>query len=131
MSRDPYRSSAGDVSFGGRGGTRWDTERFAMERDRARFDDRFEERDTRVSRGGFGGRTRERSVDEIYERRGSRPEDDRYERRHYHDDEPQLEREKALEEAEDKVLPSRSSESNYMMNLLHRPGERLLLDQPS
>jgi hypothetical protein len=96
MSRDPYRSSASDVSFGGRGGTRWDTERFAMERDRARFEERFEERDTRVSRDGFGGRTRERSVDEIYERRGPRPEDDRYEKRHYHDDEPRLEPERAF-----------------------------------
>lgn len=96
MSRDPYRSSAGDVSVGGRGASRWDSERFAMERDRARFEERFEERDTRASRGGFGGRTRERSVDEIYERRGPRPEDDRYERRHYHDDEPRLEPERGF-----------------------------------
>lgn len=109
MSRDPYRSSAGDLGFRGRGGERWDSERFAMERDRDRFGrerERFEERDTRVTRGGgfggggFGGGRgpRERSVDEVYERDRWGPrgfEDDRYERRErdYYD-EPRYERER-------------------------------------
>lgn len=84
MSRDPYRSSSGDIPFGARGSQRWDTERFAMERDRARF----EERESRISRGP-GGRVRERSVDEIYERRGPRGyEDDRYESRRHYEEEP-------------------------------------------
>ncbi|PBP19771.1 hypothetical protein BUE80_DR009410 [Diplocarpon rosae] len=108
MSRDPYRSSGGDLSYGGRGGgggggggaQRWDSERFAQERDRARFEgrgggggfaerERFEERDTGFSRGLGGRGARERSVDEIYERRGPRAlEEERYESRHYHEDGP-------------------------------------------
>ncbi|KAE8453655.1 hypothetical protein EG329_009166 [Mollisiaceae sp. DMI_Dod_QoI] len=80
MSRD-YGSGRG------RGGERWDSERFAIERDRARF----EERDSRFTRtedfGRGRGRERERSVDEIYERRGPRGfEEDRYERRDYYED---------------------------------------------
>jgi hypothetical protein len=72
-----------------------------MERDRNRFGgerERFEERDTRITReGGFDGRTRERSVDEIYERRGPRGfEEDRYERRTHYDDEPRTERERPI-----------------------------------
>ncbi|KAH6678461.1 hypothetical protein B0J14DRAFT_650680 [Halenospora varia] len=102
MSRgDSFRSSAGDLGYRGRGGERWDSERFAMERDRNRFGvedrERFEERDTRFSRGGFGGRLRERSVDEIYdrERRGHRGfEDDRFERRENYYEEPRYERER-------------------------------------
>lgn len=67
----------------GRGGERWDSERFAIERDRARF----EERDSRFTRTEDFGRARERSVDEIYERRGPRGfEEDRYERRDYYED---------------------------------------------
>ncbi|KAG0649753.1 hypothetical protein D0Z07_3702 [Hyphodiscus hymeniophilus] len=92
MSRDP--------SYGaGRGrGERWDTERFAIERDRNRFGgetrERFEERDSRFIRSPGFGRPRERSVDEIYERRGPRGfEEDKYERREYYD-EPRMERER-------------------------------------
>src|SRR3954454_17263949 len=92
MSRDPYYDGRG------RGGERWDSDRFESERERIRFTgdtrDRFEERDSRFSRGGGlgGGRLRERSVDE-YERRGpGRFEDDRYEKRIYYDDEPRYER---------------------------------------
>lgn len=95
MARDPYRSSFN-------GGERWDTERFALERDRNRVGierERYEERDSRFIRGSGVGRTRERSVDEIYERR--RPlggyEEDRYERREYYDDEPRFAREKVRE----------------------------------
>jgi hypothetical protein len=81
MSRDQY-GSAGFA--GGRSGQRWDSERFAMERDRARFT----ERDDIVAR-----RPRERSVDEIYERRGPRGgfEEDRYHSRtvDYEEPEPQ------------------------------------------
>ncbi|KUJ20693.1 uncharacterized protein LY89DRAFT_730711 [Mollisia scopiformis] len=73
-----------DYGYGrGRGGERWDSERFAVERDRARF----EERDSRFTRTEDFGRARERSVDEIYERRGPRGfEEDRYERRDYYED---------------------------------------------
>jgi len=90
MSRDPYYDGRG------RGGDRWDTDRFESERERVRFGgdtrDRFEERDSRRGSGIGGGRIRERSVDE-YERRGSgRFEDDRYEKRVYYDDEPRYER---------------------------------------
>lgn len=83
MSRD-YGYGGG----GGRGGERWDTERFAVERDRARFQDRLPERDSRFARTTEDfGRVRERSVDDIYERRGPRGfEEDRYERREYHED---------------------------------------------
>ncbi|KAF4634915.1 hypothetical protein G7Y89_g3199 [Cudoniella acicularis] len=101
MSTNPFRSSAGDLGYRGRGGERWDTERFAIEHDRNRFGgeerERFEERDTRFSRGGGFGRARERSVDEVFERerRGPRGyEDDRFERRAYYDEEPRFEREK-------------------------------------
>lgn len=87
MSRDPY--------YGGRGGERWDSERFEIERDRNRFGtesrERFEERDSRLTRGG--GRFRERSADQVIDRRGPRGfEDDRYERRVYYDEEPRYER---------------------------------------
>ncbi|CAL3968881.1 hypothetical protein PZA11_004842 [Diplocarpon coronariae] len=105
MSRDPYRSSGGDLPYGGRlaggGGQRWDSERFAQERDRARFEgrvgggvgyaerERFEERDVGFTRALGGRRARERSVDEIYERRGPRTlEEERYESRQYQDDGP-------------------------------------------
>ncbi|TVY69001.1 hypothetical protein LSUE1_G005243, partial [Lachnellula suecica] len=113
MSRDPYRSSAGDLGRHGRGGERWDSERFAMERDRERFQERFEERDARgpPRGGGFGGgRPRERSVDEVYERDRWGPrgfEDDRYERRErdYYD-EPRYERERPPWERERERGPS-------------------------
>ncbi|KAL2062856.1 hypothetical protein VTL71DRAFT_5928, partial [Oculimacula yallundae] len=110
MFRDPYRSSGSDLAYGGRGGAgggggggpqRWDSERFAQERDRARFSgggppgpgfgdrDRFEERDSSFLQGPGGGRARERSVDEIYERRVPRGfEEDRYDSRQYYDEGP-------------------------------------------
>ncbi|CZS89619.1 hypothetical protein WAI453_002757 [Rhynchosporium graminicola] len=113
MSRDPYRSSGPDLPYGGRGGgggggQRWDSERFAQERDRARFAggpsgpaygerDRFEERDSGFLRAPSGGRARERSVDEIYERRGPRGfEEDRYDSREYYDDGPRRAPERAF-----------------------------------
>lgn len=103
MSRDPYRSSGGDLPYGGRGGgggQRWDSDRFAAERDRARFGsgdrERFEERDSSFLRAGPAGRARERSVDEIYDRRGPRGfEEDRIERRTYDYEEPRYAPERA------------------------------------
>ncbi|KAL3427741.1 hypothetical protein PVAG01_01250 [Phlyctema vagabunda] len=114
MSRDPYRSSAGDLGYGrgggGRPAERWDAERFDFERDRARYGgpppevrDRIEEReiirDTRGpppprGGGGFMSRPREHSFDEVYEGRGrGRFEDTRHRERTYYDDEPRYERE--------------------------------------
>jgi len=90
MSRDYGYGGRG----GGRGGERWDTERFEVERERARFSaeprDRFEDRFN-------AGRPRERSAEEIYERRGPRGfEEERYERRDYYDEEPRFERERSI-----------------------------------
>lgn len=109
-----YGERPNDFGYGGRGGgsgvgsgsgsgvgagNRWDSDRFATERGGGRggrFEERdvYEERDSRTTtRGGGFGRPRERSVDEIYERRGPGFGDDRYERRHYHDDDaPRFER---------------------------------------
>jgi hypothetical protein len=94
--RDPYRSSDGDLAYGGRA-TRWDSERFERERERSRYGgdrERLEERDTHFGRG-IPMRPRERSVDEIYERRERIPlggrgyEEDRVrERIHYDEPEP-------------------------------------------
>jgi hypothetical protein len=102
MSRDPYRSS-GEQGYPTRGGQRWDSERFAVERDRVRSGgverDFFEERDSRFLGPPRGPRTRERSADEIYERerRGPRGfEDDRYEKRVIYDEEPRFERERPI-----------------------------------
>lgn len=79
-----FRSSAGDLGYGGEGGgrggrggggERWDTERFSREREQfgrpgrsvVAERERFEERDRfERPRGGFGGRARERSADEYY-----------------------------------------------------------------
>jgi hypothetical protein len=90
MSRDPYRSSTGDL---GQGGTRWDSERFTIERDRNRFGerDRFEERETRITHAGppprASSRHRELSVDEVYDRRTSRGfEEDRVRGRVHYDE---------------------------------------------
>jgi len=103
MSRDPYRSSGEFLPR--RGGERWDSERFAVERDRVRSgggrerEELFEERDSRFLGPPRGPRTRERSADEIYERerRGPRGfEDDRYEKRVVYDDEPRFERERPI-----------------------------------
>lgn len=120
MSRDPYRSS-GDLGYGGRGGQRWDSERFAIERDRVRSGGErefFEERDSRfLSAGPRGPRTRERSADEIYERerRGPRGvEDDRYERRVYYDDGPRPERERPIgRERGPSITIEKESEREY------------------
>jgi hypothetical protein len=77
MSRDPY---------GGRGPQRWDADRFS--RETFRYE---EDRSPRLG-SGLGPRPRERSVDEVYERRVSGPrgyEDDRFrERIVYGEDEP-------------------------------------------
>ncbi|KAJ8070102.1 hypothetical protein OCU04_000497 [Sclerotinia nivalis] len=101
MSRmgDPYRSSSEALSnYGGsgRGGgaNRWDTERLASERDRVRFATEREERDSRFLRATTG-HTRERSYDDVYERRGPRgyeEEREHYEERDYYDS-PRLQRE--------------------------------------
>ncbi|KAI1843806.1 hypothetical protein JX266_010065 [Neoarthrinium moseri] len=82
-----YRSSTGELA---RGGDRWDRDRFMYERDRDRYGDekvRFEERDDSYVRGP-GGRVRETSVDDRYERRTSRPWEDEpiRDRRYYEDD---------------------------------------------
>jgi hypothetical protein len=100
MSRDPYRSS-GELRYPPRGGERWDTERFERERVRSNGgrEEFVEERDSRFLGPPRVPRTRERSVDEIYERerRGPRGyEDDRYEKRVIYDDEPRFERERPL-----------------------------------
>jgi len=84
-----------------RGGDRWDTERFEVERERSRFvsppRDRFEERESHFGRSGGLARPRERSAEEIFEHRGGRGfEEDRYERREYYDDEPRFERERPI-----------------------------------
>lgn len=91
MSRDPFRASAGDVGYAPQ---RWDSERFAAERDRARlsrFDDRSRDREIAIR-----PRARERSVDEIYERRGPRGfEEERYHSDTRYFDEPPFAREPA------------------------------------
>lgn len=94
MSRIPYRGGPpDDYGYAGRGGdSRYDSDRFVG--GRSRFDSIdsgrgggiYEERDSRVTTRGGGGRPRERSIDELYERRGPGIGDDRFERRHYHDD---------------------------------------------
>ncbi|CAD6448304.1 d0d03738-0918-45ef-8d5f-3b2349a916a3 [Sclerotinia trifoliorum] len=101
MSRmgDPYRSSSEALSnYGGsgRGGgaNRWDTERLVSERDRVRFATEREERDSRFLRA-TAGHTRERSYDDVYERRGPRgyeEEREHYEERDYYDS-PRFQRE--------------------------------------
>lgn len=102
MSRmgDPYRNSSETLSSRGGGGNRWDTERFASERDRVRFAADREERDSRFLRAtGGGGHTRERSYDDVYERRGPRgyeEEREHYDERDYYDS-PRLQREREPE----------------------------------
>ncbi|KAF7959020.1 hypothetical protein EAE96_002538 [Botrytis aclada] len=96
MSRmgDPYRNSSETLSSRGGGGNRWDTERFASERDRVRFAPEREDRDSRFLRA-TGGHTRERSYDDVYERRGPRgyeEEREHYDERDYYDS-PRLQRE--------------------------------------
>jgi hypothetical protein len=109
-----YRSSTGDLVRG----DRWDRDRFTYERDRDRYGDereRFEERDRFVTRGP-GGRARETSVDERFERRTSRPYDDDYvrDRRYHHDDDyrprrsppPEFERKVFIEKEREYRSPS-------------------------
>ncbi|KAI2464660.1 hypothetical protein F4781DRAFT_412239 [Annulohypoxylon bovei var. microspora] len=80
-----------DLAYGeSYGGERWDRSRFVIESDRNRPSaerDRFEEHDHYFTRGP-GGRTRETSVDERFERRPRRPWDEEppLEKRYY--DEP-------------------------------------------
>jgi hypothetical protein len=72
-------------TYGGRGGERWDTDRITYERDRVE-----ETRSPRSTGRGYDSpRPRERSVDEIYERRvgnGRYYEDDRIRERTYYDE---------------------------------------------
>ncbi|KAI1777458.1 hypothetical protein F4818DRAFT_439813 [Hypoxylon cercidicola] len=91
-----YRRSDDDLAYGESYGERWDRNRFAVESDRARPNaerDRFEERDRLFARGP-GGRIREASVDERFQRRPSRPWDDDLprEKRYYDDEAPRFRR---------------------------------------
>lgn len=92
-----YRRSDDDLAYGeSYGGERWDRNRFAVESDRARPTaerDRFEERDRLFARGP-GGRIREASVDERFQRKPSRPWDDDLprEKRYYDDEAPRFRR---------------------------------------
>jgi hypothetical protein len=116
MSRDPYRSS-GDLRYPPRGGERWDTERFERERVRGGREEFFEERDSRFLGPPRNPRTRERSVDEIYERerRGPRGfEDDKYERRVVYDDEPRFERERPIAREGGRVTIEKEREREYI-----------------
>ncbi|KAI1141432.1 hypothetical protein F5Y05DRAFT_261075 [Hypoxylon sp. FL0543] len=81
-----YRRSEDDLAYGESYGGRWDKNRFAAERDR------FEEHDRYVARGP-GGRVREASVDERFERKPPRPWDDDYPReKRYYDEGPRFRR---------------------------------------
>ncbi|KAI0129682.1 hypothetical protein BJ170DRAFT_283845 [Xylariales sp. AK1849] len=86
-----YRGSTGELVRG----DRWDRDRFAYERDRDRQGDekeRYEEHDHFYSRGP-GGRVRETSVDDRYERRTSRPYDDDHVRdKRYYEEESRFRR---------------------------------------
>ncbi|KAI0178735.1 hypothetical protein GGR52DRAFT_270845 [Hypoxylon sp. FL1284] len=85
-----YRRTDDDLAYGESYGERWDRSRFAAESDRARPTaerDRFEERDRLMPRRP-GGRIRETSVDERFQRRPPRPWDDDLPReKRYYDDE--------------------------------------------
>ncbi|KAI2626997.1 hypothetical protein GGS26DRAFT_562350 [Hypomontagnella submonticulosa] len=84
-----------DLAYGDSFGERWDKSRFVLESDRNRQateKDRFEERDRLFARGP-GGRVRETSVDERFERRPSRPWDDEPRReKRYYDEGPRFRR---------------------------------------
>ncbi|KAI1416441.1 hypothetical protein F5Y13DRAFT_117529 [Hypoxylon sp. FL1857] len=82
-----YRRSDDDLAYGeSYGGERWDKNRFAAERDR------FEEHDRFYSRGP-GGKIRETSVDERFERKPPRPWDDDYpHEKRYYDEGPRFRR---------------------------------------
>lgn len=109
MSRDPYRASTGELGLGGRGGQRWDTERFERER--------FEERDTRVARGGGGFRERDVSVDEVFDRRGGGGrgfEEDRFrEKVYYEPEEPRFAREPPRRPRGQSITIEREKEKEY------------------
>ncbi|KAI2628680.1 hypothetical protein GGR54DRAFT_357881 [Hypoxylon sp. NC1633] len=90
-----HRRSDDDLAYGDSYGERWDRSRFAAESDRNRpvaERDRFEEHDRFYSRGP-GGRIRETSVDERFERRPSRPwEDEPPREKRYYDEGPRFRR---------------------------------------
>jgi len=98
MSRDPYRSSTGDLGYAARPAQRWDAERVVDERDRSggREMVRIEERERDVG----PGRVREHSAgtDEFFERRAPHHE------RHGQD----FVREREVYREEPRVLPVRS-----------------------
>ncbi|KAI1760256.1 hypothetical protein GGR53DRAFT_93284 [Hypoxylon sp. FL1150] len=95
-----YRRPDDDLAYGESYGERWDRNRFAAESDRARPTaerSRFEERDRPFARGpgaGAGGRVREASVDERFQRRPPRPweEEPPREKRYYDDEAPRFRR---------------------------------------
>lgn len=80
-----YRRSDDDLAYGEAYGGRWDRNRFAAERDR------FEEHD-RYYAGGPGGRVRETSVDERFDRKPLRPWDDDPREKRYYDEGPRFRR---------------------------------------
>ncbi|KAI0839690.1 hypothetical protein F5Y06DRAFT_12681 [Hypoxylon sp. FL0890] len=80
-----YRRSEDDLAYGESYGGRWDRDRFAAERDR------FEEHDRYFTRGP-GGRVRETSVDERFERKPARPWDDDPREKRYYDEGPRFRR---------------------------------------
>ncbi|KAI0846167.1 hypothetical protein F5Y00DRAFT_244686 [Daldinia vernicosa] len=90
-----YRRVDDDLAYGDSYGERWDKSRFAVESDRSRQGaerDRFEEHDRYYNRGP-GGRVREASVDERFERRVPRPwEEDFPREKRYYDEGPRFRR---------------------------------------
>ncbi|KAF3062239.1 hypothetical protein GL218_03001 [Daldinia childiae] len=90
-----HRRVDDDLAYGDSYGERWDKSRFAVESDRSRQGperERFEETDRYYNRGP-GGRVREASVDERFERRPSRPwEDDFSREKRYYDEGPRFRR---------------------------------------
>ncbi|KAI2776999.1 hypothetical protein F4815DRAFT_482622 [Daldinia loculata] len=90
-----HRRADDDLAYGDSYGERWDKNRFAVESDRSRQGaerDRFEEHDRYYSRGP-GGRVREASVDERFERRQPRPwEEDFPREKRYYDEGPRFRR---------------------------------------
>ncbi|KAI6091590.1 hypothetical protein F4821DRAFT_188124 [Hypoxylon rubiginosum] len=92
-----YRRSDDDLAYGESYGERWDRNRFAVESDRARPTaerERFEERDRMFAARGPGGRIREASVDERFQRKPPRPWDEEppREKRYYDDEAPRFRR---------------------------------------
>ncbi|KAI1380488.1 hypothetical protein F4677DRAFT_261331 [Hypoxylon crocopeplum] len=89
-----YRRSDDDLAYGESYGERWDRNRFTVESDRNRQGaerDHIEEHDRVYSRGP-GGRIRETSVDERFERRPPRPWDDPPREKRYYDEAPRFRR---------------------------------------